>query len=102
MMNLMAWFARGQCLRHAEPMFDRDETGAIFRCPHCLHTWPRFQSAAAVGSTPVPGATPVPGTVRVRRPSAKETPLVRRPKRRRDAGHGDREHLSRAPSRGHG
>ena len=79
MMNLMAWFARGQCLRHAEPMFDRDETGAIFRCPHCLHTWPRFQSAAAVGSTPVPGATPVPGTVRVRRPSAKENPLVRRP-----------------------
>ena len=77
--NLMSWFVRGQCLRHAEPMFDRDETGAIFRCPQCLHTWPRFQSAAAVGSTPVPGAPPIPGTVRVRRPRTKENPLVRRP-----------------------
>jgi hypothetical protein len=79
MANLMSWFLRGQCLRHAEPMFDRDATGAIFRCPRCMHTWPRFQSAAAVGSTPVPGATPVPGTVRIRRPNAKENPLVRRP-----------------------
>lgn len=79
MINLMSWFVEGQCLRHAEPMFDRDETGAIFRCPQCLHTWPRFQSAAAVGTTPVPGGAPVPGTVRVRRPHVKETPLVRRP-----------------------
>ena len=77
MVNLMSWFVRGQCLRHAEPMYDRDATGAIFRCPRCLHTWPRFQSADAIVSTPVPGGTPIPGSVRVR-PRAKHSPRVRR------------------------
>ena len=79
MVNLMSWFMRGQCLRHAEPLFDRDASGAIFRCPRCLHTWPRFQSAALVGTTPVPGASPIPGSVRVRRPRVKPSPRVRRP-----------------------
>jgi hypothetical protein len=78
MVNLMSWFMRGQCLRHAEPLFDRDASGAIFRCPRCLHTWPRFQSAAIVGATPVPGASPIPGSVRVRRPRVKPRPRVRR------------------------
>jgi len=77
MMNLMSWFIRGQCLRHAEPLFDRDASGAIFRCPRCLHSWPRFQNAAIVGSTPVTGATPIPGTVRARRPRVEASPRVR-------------------------
>ena len=42
MVNLVSWFVRGQCLWHEEPIFDRDETGAIFRCPRCLHSWPRL------------------------------------------------------------
>ncbi len=77
MVNLVSWFMRGQCLRHEEPMFDRDASGAIFRCPRCLHTWPRFQGEAVIGSTPVSGATPIPGTVRVRRPRAKQGAGVR-------------------------
>ncbi|MGE3275902.1 MAG: hypothetical protein AB7O67_12370 [Vicinamibacterales bacterium] len=44
MANFMAWLTRGQCLVHAEPIYDRDETGAIFRCPRCLHTWPRLHT----------------------------------------------------------
>jgi hypothetical protein len=42
MVNLVNWFVRGQCIWHDEPIFDRDETGAIFRCPRCLHSWPRL------------------------------------------------------------
>ncbi len=44
------WLLRGRCMRHAEPLFDRDEHGhAIFRCPRCLVTWeylPELQPAA--------------------------------------------------------
>ncbi|MGE0039975.1 MAG: hypothetical protein AB7H88_10375 [Vicinamibacterales bacterium] len=45
MVRLVSWLVRGQCLWHDEPIFDRDETGAIFRCPRCLHSWPRLQDA---------------------------------------------------------
>lgn len=45
MVRLVSWLLRGQCLWHEEPIFDRDETGAIFRCPRCLHSWPRLQDA---------------------------------------------------------
>jgi hypothetical protein len=40
MRRLLAWFLRGECLRHSEPLFDRDSRGhAMFRCPRCLATW---------------------------------------------------------------
>jgi hypothetical protein len=67
MVNLMSRLLRGQCLRHAEPLFDRDATGAIFRCPHCLAAWPRPHRhevapgglPAAVNAVPL---SPVPGS----------------------------------------
>jgi hypothetical protein len=41
MNRLLAWLVRGECLRHADPLFDRDPLGhAVFRCPRCLATWP--------------------------------------------------------------
>lgn len=72
MVNLMSRFLRGQCWRHAEPIFDRDATGAIFRCPHCLAAWPRphrreiaaggVAAVSAVPVSPVPGS-PAPGSM---------------------------------------
>jgi hypothetical protein len=41
MASLGAWLLRKHCIQHADPLFDRDETGrAVFRCPECLHAWP--------------------------------------------------------------
>jgi hypothetical protein len=38
---MRSWLLGG-CWRHADPIFDRDATGPIFRCPRCLQTWPRL------------------------------------------------------------
>jgi hypothetical protein len=41
MSRLLDWLLRGRCLRHRDPLFDRDRAGlAVFRCPRCLATWP--------------------------------------------------------------
>jgi hypothetical protein len=40
MRRLLAWLVRGECLRHSDPLFDRDPQGrAVFRCQRCLATW---------------------------------------------------------------
>jgi hypothetical protein len=63
MVNVLSWLFRSRCLRHAEPIFDRDPSGnAIFRCPQCLATWPRFQ---------VPQVSAVRAPVEAPRPQAR-------------------------------
>jgi hypothetical protein len=40
MSRFLDWLLHGRCLRHSDPLFDRDERGrAVFRCPRCLATW---------------------------------------------------------------
>jgi hypothetical protein len=31
-----------RCWRHQPPMFDTEDGKPVFRCPKCLHTWPRL------------------------------------------------------------
>lgn len=41
MSRWLAWWVKGECLfRHAEPLHDRVDGVACFRCPACLATWP--------------------------------------------------------------
>lgn len=38
---MIAWLL-GRCWRHRDPMFDSVDGQPVFRCPKCLHTWPRL------------------------------------------------------------
>ena len=55
MATILARLLRGCWWKHADPIFDRDARGPLYRCPRCFTTWPR---GAARGLTPPPPVAP--------------------------------------------
>lgn len=57
MATILARVLRGCWWKHADPIFDRDATGPLYRCPRCFATWPR--GTARRVPPKVPPAPPV-------------------------------------------